>query len=435
MMCVKKSGWVWVMGCAALGAAAGLTMARGAATQAPATSGAATQAAADAMPPFLPAAPATGPALCQSNFLKPEQGKAALDFTLATYPTLEAWKAHVAHLRVCIQRGAGLEPLPKRTPLNAVVRDKRAHEGYTVESVALETVPGYWACGTLYRPLNFKAGEKVPAVLNVHGHGDQTTGGRFATEVQQRAATLARMGAVVLSMEMFAYGDSVQQVPATAHRTDLAMTIQAWDNMRALDFLEGLAEVDGKKLAVTGESGGGTQSFILTALDERICLNVPVVMVSSYFFGGCPCESGRPIHRDAEHFCTNAEIASLCAPRPMLVVSDGADWTQNVPVTEFPFLRKIYGLFGKPSLVENVHLADEKHDYGPSKRLAMYQFLARQFNLDLKAATNVEGKLDESKVTVETPAAMHTWTTDHPLPKNALHGVEAIRAALQGLQK
>ena len=158
-------------------------------------------------------------------------------------------------------------------------------------------------------------------------------------------------------------------------------------------------------------------------------------MVSSYMFGGCMCESGRPVHRDADHFCTNAEISSLCAPRPMLVVSDGKDWTQHVPEIEFPFLQKIYALNGVPDNVENVHLPQDAHNYGPNKRLAMYKFLAKKLNLEITAATNAKGELDESHVTLEPPDTIRIWTRDHPLPPDALHGVDAIRSELTSLQR
>ncbi|MGN6370156.1 MAG: alpha/beta hydrolase family protein [Phycisphaerae bacterium] len=386
-------------------------------------------------PPFLPPLPANGPALCRGNFLKPDQGKAALQFSLDHFATSrQAWQQHAAHLRAAIQRGAGLYPWPKKTPLNAHIFNKRTYDGYTAESVTFETIPGYYSCCTLYRPLHPTAA-KLPAILNTHGHGNPETGGRFAENVQHRCAALARLGAIALSDEMFAYGDSTAQVPASAHtKSDLATPMQLWQNIRALDFLSSLPDVDASKLCVTGESGGATQTFLLTALDSRIAINVPCVMVSSYFFGGCQCESGRPVHRDADHFCTNAEIASLCAPRPMLVISDGADWTQHVPETEFPFLQKIYTLLGAPDNVQNAHFPRERHDYGPDKRLAMYKFFANQLHLNLAAATKPDGTLDESHITLEMPDQMRIWTQDHPLPENALHGVDAIRAQLAQLQ-
>jgi hypothetical protein len=128
-------------------------------------------------------------------------------------------------------------------------------------------------------------------------------------------------------------------------------------------------------------------------------------------------------------------IAALAAPRPMLVVSDGDDWTKHNPEIEFPFLQKIYGYQNATQNVANVHLADERHDYGPSKRAAMYRFMAEKFGLDLAAVQGPDGKIDESKVTIEKPAALHVFDGEYPIPHNALHDAAAIEKALRELQK
>ncbi len=391
------------------------------------------------LPPGLPPAPASGPALTQGAFLKPEQGKAVLDAALAQFPGRASWDSYGKHLRTRIQEGAGLSPLPRRTPLNAAIRQRRTYEGYSVENVAFESIPGYFVTGNLYRPLTAKG--PLPAVLSTHGHyakitkpEDYDTHARFSPTMQNRCASLARMGAVVFSIDMFAAGESMAIFGQDAHKQSIAITIQTWNAMRALDFLVSLDGVDPQRLAVSGESGGGTQTFLLTALDPRIAVAAPVVMVSSYFFGGCDCESGLPLHRSADHFANNAMIAALAAPRPLLLVSDGKDWTQHNPSIEFPFLQKIYGYYGAAGSVANVHLPDEGHDYGPSKRAAVYRFFAQKLGLNLAAVTSADGKIDESRVTLEKAAQLRVFTAEFPIPAHALHDGAALAARLRSLQ-
>lgn len=391
--------------------------------------GAATAAPRFALPPSLPAFPTNGKGL--GNFLTPEQGKAVLDLTLAQTPDLATWQARSEHSKLMIQRGAGLEPWPKRSALNPIIREAREHDGYTIANVAFESLPGVYATGNLYRPLH--ATGPTPAIIYAHGHGvanqpDQHP--RFSESAQDCCATLARMGATVFAIDMFGWGDTQQQVPYEAHLTQLAAPMQIWNAMRAIDFLSQLDGVDPKRIAMTGASGGGTQTFVVTALDSRVAVSVPVVMVSSYFFGGCACESGRPIHHSDEHFITNAEIAALAAPRPMLVVSDGADWTQHVPEIEYPFLQKIYALTGSPNNVANVHLPTEKHDYGPSKRAAAYKFLSERLGLNYSAEL-----VDEKHVTVEVAKTMRVFDDAHPIPAGAVKGADAVAAALETAQK
>jgi dienelactone hydrolase len=365
----------------------------------------------------------------------PEEGKKHLDRLLASYPSLMTWEYRKSELRKCMLHEMNLDPLPKKTPLNPIYTPKRKMDGYTVENVAIETIPGVYLCGSLYRPAKGKG--PFPAILCTHGHAgsdDPNKYGRYRPDHQYRCAMLSRMGAVVFSYEMFAWGESRLQFDPEVHRTGLALTMQTVNSMRVIDFLTSLPDVDPKRIGITGESGGGTQTFILTALDDRIAVSVPVVMVSSYFFGGCPCESGLPIHSCTDLGTNNAEIAAMASPRPMLVISDGDDWTQHVPEIEFPYLQKVYDLYGKKDNVENVHLANEGHDYGFSKRIAMYDFMARHLGLNINAVRDKSGKIDETKVTIEDYSAMLVFGKEGKLPQNAVKGPEDVWTVLKSLQ-
>ena len=365
----------------------------------------------------------------------PEEGKRHLDKLLASYPTLQAWETRKAELRKCFLIQMNLSPMPKKTPLNPVYTEKRKFDGYTVENVGIETIPGVYLCGSLYRPA--KGRGPFPAVLSPHGHFNSTDlneYGRYRPDQQYRCAMLAKMGAVVFSYEMFGYGESLLQVGKNDHRTSFSVTMQTHNSMRVIDFLTSLPYVDAKRIAVTGESGGGTQTFLLTALDDRVAVSVPVVMVSSYYQGGCACESGLPIHSCTDLMTNNVEIAAMASPRPMLIISDGQDWTQHVPETEFPYLQKVYNLYGKQENVENVHLADEGHDYGVSKRLPMYDFMARHLGLNINAVKDKTGKIDESKVTIEKYDAQLVFGKEGNLPAAAVKGLDRIKEVMKSLQ-
>ena len=362
------------------------------------------------------------PDLCQGAYFTEEQGAKALQTFAGTYHDRTGWETRASLIRKGLREGMNLPDKPKFAPLTPIRHSLRQLNGYTVENVAFESLPGLFVTGNLYRPLNQTG--KLAGVLCPHGHTPNLDA-RFVEQTQHRCATMARLGAVVFVYDMLGYGDSKQ----SDHKLPNALTLQMLNGIRALDFLTGLPDVDTSRIAVSGESGGGTQTFLLTALDSRVKVSVPVVMVSAHFFGGCVCESGMPIHKRPTHQTSNVEIAALAAPRPMLLISDGKDWTKNTPAVEFPYIQNIYSYYDAKGRVENVHLLNEGHDYGPSKRAAAYRFLAKHLNLDLNRILK-NGQIDETPNTLLEPAALQVFTIEHPRPARAVVGDDKVTALL-----
>lgn len=313
----------------------------------------------------------------------------------------QAWETRSDCLRKEVHERLGIDSVLKQCVTSQPILSKvRKFDGYTVQNIALETLPGLYVCGSIYTPA--KKG-KHALIICPNGH---FADGRYRDDQQLRLATLARMGAVCVSYDLYGWGESALQVGAAAHRTPRAMVIQAVNGLKLLDYMLARKDIDATRVGANGGSGGGSQVVLLTALDERFTAASPVVSLASHFNGGCPCESGLPVHASCGG-TNNAELMAMFAPRPLLVVSDGKDWTANVPTLEFPYLQRIYGFYDAASRVENVHLPNEGHDFGPNKRNAVYDFFARVFALDRSMG-------DESCVRIEAHAALMSFGTFAP---------------------
>ncbi len=360
--------------------------------------------------------------LCQGNYWTEDEAKDKMVQFASKWDDKVSWENRVAQIRKGIVDGLQLEkmPLPK-DGFKPMITNTREMDGYIVENIAIQSFPGFYVTGNLYRPT--QKAEKYPAILSAHGH---FTDARFSAPVQRRCASLARMGAIVFMYDMVGYTESTQ----VTHKMPIAMTLQTWNSKRVLDYLLSRPDVDQEKIGMTGASGGGTQTFILTAIDDRIKVAVPVVQVSAHFFGGCVCESGMPVHKTATFQTNNVEVAASCAPRPMLMVSDGADWTKNTPLVEYPYVKSVYKAYGAENLVSNVHFAAEKHDYGISKRIVAYNFFAEHLGLKYSNLPYEDG-YNESFVSILPAEELKVFTKQSPRPSNAILGDEAIMKYLQ----
>lgn len=368
---------------------------------------------------FMPAQ-AQDPFLCQGYYTTEEGGRANLEKFSGTYHDQASWLKRAGQIRTTILKGAKLDELPARCNLNPIRKLKQVFDGYTVENVAFESLPGFYVTGNLYLPASFTG--KIPGIACPHGHWSNPADyGRFRNDMQYRCAALAIMGAAVFAYDMTGYGESLPCL----HGTPEVLRIQTWNSMRVIDFLLSLGFVDDTRLGVTGASGGGTQSFLLAAVDERIDVSVPAVQISAHFYGGCVCESGMPIHRTSTFETNNVEIAASFAPKPQLIISDGDDWTKNVPEVEYPYIRKVYSLFGKAENAENAHFENEIHDYGYNKRVAMYRFMAKHLGLKLEKLTDGNGKINDSDAQLQILPLLKVFP-DGVCPGNEVRSCEEV---------
>ena len=364
------------------------------------------------------------------------------DYHPFTVPaTVEEWKKRRESLRRQTLVSQGLWPMPERTPMRPVVHGKIDRGDYTIERVLLNTRPGHYLAGSLYRPKS--ASGKSPAVLCPHGHwangrfGDASEKGaeesvkgggeshlvnaRF--HLQALPATLAKFGYVAFAYDMIGVADSkmLNHPVSTLHlfnggfedaesllRLHSFMGLQTWNSIRALDFVSELPDVDPKRIAVTGGSGGGTQTFMLCAVDDRPVVSFPTVMVSTAMQGGCVCENA-PLLRVGTG---NVELAGLHAPKP-LGMTGADDWTKEIETKGLPELRALYAMLGAKDDVGAWCKPQFKHNYNQVSRELFYAFANRFLH---------EGRSDvkEPPMNALTVAEMTAFDAEHPRPKDYL---------------
>lgn len=299
-------------------------------------------------------------------------------WTLASYSSLKAWKTRAAQIRRHILVVAGLYPLPEKSPLNARIFGRVERGGYSVEKVFFESLPGFLVCGNLYRPSD---DGPHPGIACPHGHCRR---GRLENDdaafgsIPGRCINLARQGHVVFSYDMAGYNDSsqIEHREFGGRTEDLwgigVLGLQLWNSIRVIDFLQSLPCVDPDRIGCTGASGGGTQTFLLAAVDDRVRVAAPVNMISAHMQGGCNCENQAHLRLDVN----NVEIAAAMAPRPLFLVSASGDWTCNTPELEYPAIRAIYSLYGAADRIDTGQV-DAGHNYNRESREYVYRWFGR----------------------------------------------------------
>jgi hypothetical protein len=357
-----------------------------------------------------------------------------------TITTAQQWRTRAAEIRQQILVSAGLWPMPEKTPLKAKIFGRVERDGYSIEKVYFQTYPGFYLAGNLYRPLGHGSGP-FPAILNPHGHWSN---GRFADtkegSIAARCINFARQGMIAFSYDMVGYNDThfpESTTDAEAYKTHrnfgtndpanllwsiTLMGLQTWNSIRALDFLESLPDADKHRLACTGESGGGTQTFMLGAIDDRLAAQAPVVMVSHTMQGGCGCENMPGLRVNY----SNMEIAAAAAPRPQIMVGATGDWTKTMLTVEGPAVEHIYELLQAKEKLRYVRF-DFNHNYNQTSREAVYQWFD-QWLLD-QPGTSVK----ELAYQKEPDADLRVFP-DGKLPSDALSQKALIQCLIKDHQ-
>jgi hypothetical protein len=363
------------------------------------------------------------------------------DFPFVVPKTKEAWEKRKKELREQLLVANGLWPLPEKTPLNPTIHGKIERDGYTIEKVFFAAMPGHYVCGNLYRPPATEESKNVKraAVLCPHGHwpngrfleqtaatqaadkkrGAETADDGAKSPLQARCANLAMMGFVVFHYDMVGYADSTA-IPHRQGFTDVAaelrlqnfMGLQTWNSIRALDFVEALPDVDPKKIGVTGASGGGTQTFILGAIDDRPAAAFPAVMVGTVMQGGCVCENCSHLRVNTG----NVEIAAMFAPKPQ-ALSCANDWTKDFPTKGFPELQALYELYGAKDKVAQKAWLDYPHNYSQPSREFMYAWFAKHL-------LGKDGPVEEKPFKFTPPKELSVFDDKHPRPKDELNAAK-----------
>ena len=289
------------------------------------------------------------------------------------------------------------DPQP-RPPLKAKVTGRVEKEGFVVENLHFQSLPGLYVTGNLYRPK--ETSQKLPAILYVCGHGrvkiDGVSMGNKA-HYQHHGAWFAQNGYVCLTIDTIQLGEIEGYHHGTYYGNkmwwmSLGYTpagVEAWNGIRAIDYLQSRPEVDGTKIGVTGRSGGGSYSWWISVLDERVQVSVPVAgianlrnhVVDGCVEGHCDCMFMVNTHR-----WDYADVAAMVAPRKLLISNTDNDpiFPLDGVVETYQKARRIYQLLGVETNI-GLHITEGPHQDTQPLRMGAFHW----FNKHLKGKSDL----------------------------------------------
>jgi dienelactone hydrolase len=381
------------------------------------------------------------------------------DQCLADIRSLDEWKTRRPEYRRQLQEMLGLWPMPERTELKAVTTGKLERDDFVVENLHFQASPGLYVTANLYLPKGLK--KPAPAILYVCGHSQQITNNLSfgnKTGYQHHGEWFARNGYVCLVIDTLQLGE----IPGLHHGTHhlglwwwnargyTPAGVEAWFGIRALDYLGSRPEVDGERIGITGRSGGGSYSWTIAALDDRVKVAAPVAgitdlqnqVVDGVVDGHCDCMFFVNTYR-----WDFPQVAALIAPRPLLIGNSDKDkiFPLDGVVRLHEKTRKIYALYGATDklgllITEGPHLdtqdlqvpvfrwfnrflkGDEAHVEMAAKKLLEREQLKVFGNLPANA---VNTNIQETFVALAKPAQLRGTTGGGDQPSESL--IAALR--------
>lgn len=313
--------------------------------------------------------------------------------SLADVKSWDDWTSRRETYRQQLREMLGLDPLPERTPLQAVVTGTLERDDFKVEKLHFQSRPHLYVTANLYLPK--KQTGHVPAILYVCGHTPSKENGvSFGnkTKYQHHGAWFARNGYACLVIDTLQMGE-IEGIHHGTYRENMwwwnargytPAGVEAWNSIRAIDYLVSRPEVDPDRIGMTGRSGGGAYTWYATALDDRIKAAVPVAgitnlqnhVVDGCVEGHCDC-----MYMINTYRWDYPQLAALAAPRPLLISNTDRDtlFPFNGVVDVYQKVRRLYELDGKGDDVALQMAA------GPHEDLQVLQLYALQwFNQHLK---------------------------------------------------
>lgn len=364
--------------------------------------------------------------------------------------TIGEWKEKRPRLYREYMDMLGLWPIPEKTSLKATVTGTFEHQNVVIENLHFQSIPGLYVSANFYRPRN-PSSKKLPTILYVCGHSNRGRDGSKSA-FQDHGMWFASNGYNCLILDTLqlaeipgvhhgtygrpwlhlkAYGllDKEKEKPETRwwwHSLGYTPAgVEAWNGVRAIDYLITRNEVDPDRIGVTGISGGGAATFWIACADDRVKVAVPVSGMSdleSYVKnkvvnGHCDCMF---LYNTYQWDWTT--IAALVAPRPMLFANSDNDpiFPMDGNRRIFAKLQKIYEMYGQQDLVEE-YVSKGGHAYRPDLRIAIFKFINKHLKGDAKAEVkDAEFEKIEGK-------RLRVFPTDADIPKDAInHRVDEV---------